>query len=278
MPSVLKPGANRASLQDPETRRHLSNQKSALHGRLDLQELDVVQAAQVLVRQLEMRDVNMKIGNKEFSSKKEAKDFIRTIFSRHQDDQPITGSDSEFLHDLIQLHPEASSKVGCGVSHFTTRVDPVWKNGRHFVLFRTDGSSTDFSFISCIDGKNRQKDAIKALRNAVYDQTMNFKMNAYSGEALPVCPYLNVPIEYSDAHVDHVSPITFKSLVESWLAESGISIDGIVVSPSSDNQWKTEMIDEEQRASWAGFHQRRASLRIIHKTANLSHARKDTGR
>jgi hypothetical protein len=221
--------------------------------------------------------IEMKIGDKEFASKKDAKDFIRTIFSRHQDDQTIVGPDSEFLHDLIQLHPEASSKVGCGISSFTTRVDPVWKTGRHFVLIRTDGSSTDFSFLSCIDGKNNRKDAIKALRNAVYDQTMSFKMDAYSGEELPVCPYLNAPIQYADAHVDHASPITFKSLVDDWLAESGISIDGIVVSPSSDNQWKTEMIDAEQRASWVGFHQRRAHLRIIHKTANLSHARKDKG-
>jgi hypothetical protein len=219
----------------------------------------------------------MIIGNKEFSSKKEAKDFIRTIFSRHQDDQTITGSDSEFLHDLIHLHPEACSKVGCGVSHFTTRVDPVWKNGRHFVLIRTDGSSTDFSFISCIEGKNNRKDAIKALRNSVYDQTMSFKMDAYSGEKLPVCPYLNAPIEYSDAHVDHVSPITFKSLVDSWLAESGISLNDIVLSPSSDNQWRSEMIDAEQRESWAEFHKSRARLRIVHKTANLSHARKDKG-
>ena len=187
----------------------------------------------------------MKIGNKEFNSKKAAKDFIRTILSRHQDDETIFGDDSEFLHDLIQLHPEAASKVGCGVSHFTTRVDPVWKNGRHFVLVRTDGSSTDFSFISCVDGKNTRKDAIKALRNSVYEQTMGFKMDAYSCEELPVCPYLNAPIEYSDAHVDHVPPITFKSLVDSWLSESGLSIHEIVVSPSSDNQWRTEMIDAE---------------------------------
>ena len=55
---MLEPGPRRASLQDPEARRHLSHEEIALHGRLDLQATHVVQAAEVLVRQLAMRHLN----------------------------------------------------------------------------------------------------------------------------------------------------------------------------------------------------------------------------
>lgn len=88
----------------------------------------------------------------EFRTKGQAKQFCRDIVARYRDGQTITEADHEFLAELLKLHHEAPAKVGYGVSHFTVATDPIWMKTRHFVIVRTDGSSTDFSYHTCIDG------------------------------------------------------------------------------------------------------------------------------
>lgn len=63
MPELHNRRCSGASLHDPEARRHQSRQRAALHGRSDVQETDVVQASQVLVRQLEMRYIKLGVAN-----------------------------------------------------------------------------------------------------------------------------------------------------------------------------------------------------------------------
>ena len=54
----------------------------------------------------------------------------------------------------VQALEEAAQKIGCGISHFTTQLDPEWRKHRHFVIVRTDRVRTDVSFHICIDGTN----------------------------------------------------------------------------------------------------------------------------
>lgn len=216
------------------------------------------------------------IGNRRFESKAKAKDYIRSIIVQYKDGEVIRGEDDLFLRDLIQLHPECVGKTGVGVKSFTIQVDPIWKTTRHFVLTRNDGSVTDFSFISCLDGAHRIKDALSALRQAVSDQIIFFKRSAFSSDILPICPYLGLALNFEDAHVDHTSPYTFQYLVNCWLAESQLSLPEIQLSDSVDNQWTSYMADRAQEKSWAEFHRSRAILRVISKSANLSNAKHRT--
>jgi hypothetical protein len=69
---------------------------------------------------------------------------------------PITDHDSNvfrFLRYLLQQHPEAATKFGTGISHFSIDFasvggyPPCW----HFTVHRRDGSETDFSYKKCLD-------------------------------------------------------------------------------------------------------------------------------
>ena len=215
----------------------------------------------------------LSIGPWSFSSKAKAKEYIRFILNKYAEGECISEEDDLFLRELILLHPEAAQKMGSGVESFSTRLDPVWKKTRHFVLIRSDGSSTDFSFLSCLDGADSKKDVVSALRQAVSDQIISFKAEAFSGDILPICPYLGVSVRFEEAHVDHAAPQTFRNLMKDWLALKGLSLEQVSISDPADNQWASEMTDSVQRNSWSQFHLQRASLRIISKTANLSHAK-----
>ena len=219
------------------------------------------------------KSVPIEIGLLSFKSKKEAKDHVRLIFPKYEDGERISGADDAFLRDLILLHPESDSKVGVGISHFTIQFDQEWGTARHFVIAREDGSSTDFSLHTCIDGTNHRQDRFSAMRNAVAQQVIDFKISKFSGDLLPVCFYLNCALTESEAHVDHEAPQTFHFLANAWLQANGLKIEHLELVDNADNQWIRTLRHEDQIRSWQKFHLAHARLRIISKRANLSDAK-----
>jgi hypothetical protein len=221
-----------------------------------------------------MARIPIQIGPLFFDSKAAAKRFSREIIQRYADGERIVGPDDLFLRDLVAIHPEASAKIGCGIAYFTTQLDPVWRKNRHFVIVRNAGPPTDVSFLTSIDGSNERRDVFHALRNAVADQVIAFQRAAFANVAPPVCPYTNVVLCDSTAHVDHAPPETFFALATRWMAENDLSIMTIALVDNADNQWVRAMRDECQRRSWSIFHQANARLRIISRGANLSQAKR----
>lgn len=214
------------------------------------------------------------IGELKFATQKAALAFAREIRDRYEDGQKIFGSDAAFLEDLLALHPEADQKFGKGISHFSVQRDSVFGTTRHFVVHRKDGTSTDFSFKSCIEGSSARRDALSALREAVADQITGFKNSAFGGKTEVVCAVRGTPTSFRDAHVDHIPPRTYAALVAGWLRQEHITLLDISVTPPVDNQVLTEMTDERQILSWQDFHRRYAKLRIVCSAANLSDVRR----
>src|SRR3954469_25318524 len=98
------------------------------------------------------------IGESRFASQKAAMAFARELRDRYADGEAIQGLDAAFLEDLLSLHPEADQKFGNGITHFSVQADSVFGTTRHFVVHRKDGSSTDFSFKSCVEGSSARRD------------------------------------------------------------------------------------------------------------------------
>jgi len=56
-----------------------------------------------------------------------------------------------FLTALVERHPEADTKIGPGIAGFKVQVNPEGTgNTRCFYVIHPDGSSTHFSFGSCL--------------------------------------------------------------------------------------------------------------------------------
>lgn len=222
-----------------------------------------------------MAKIPIQIGAQTFPTKSEAKNHARAIMARYEEAEIVIGADDLFLRDLVAIHPEAERKIGSGISHFTTKLDPVWRKNRHFVIVRTDGTDTDVSFHICIDGSNERRDVFHALRHAVAEQVISFQRAAFSDDILPICPFTNEILSFSDAHVDHIPPDTFFALATRWMQQNGIEYQDVPLVDNADNQWIRVMRDRTQEDSWCAFHQNSARLRIISRIANLSHAKRE---
>lgn len=215
----------------------------------------------------------IQIGNREFKTKKAAKDFYRNIRDTYSNGETICAEDQEQLLNMVYAHHQAQTKVGCGISHFTVETDCEFGNSRHFMIHRIDGSQTDVSFLTAIDGPNKRRDKYSALRHAVIDQIKEFRSSVFSSVDTVRCPLRNTEITLYTCHVDHISPFTFVNLVDQWMNESCISLDKIEITPSSDNQIIAVMTNENQIKCWQKFHRTHAQLRVLSALGNLSDAK-----
>ena len=208
----------------------------------------------------------------DFPTKGAAKEFIAALRDRYPDGVIIPDPDSAFLTELLTIHPEAPDKIGCGISHFTVATDSVFRRTRHFVVHRTDGKHTDFSFHSCVDGRNHRRDRLEAMRRAIESSILRFRDATFAAGQI-VCPFSGAVLAPQTCHIDHSPPMTFLALVERWLTSLGLSIEDVAITPPADNQTVTRMIDRVQMESWVDFHDRHATLRAISPRANLSDAK-----
>ncbi|MBC6434508.1 DUF3223 domain-containing protein [Nostoc sp. HG1] len=58
------------------------------------------------------------LNGKEFKFQKNAKEYFKQMLERYCNGQTVDTDDYEMLLALIERHPEANKKVGCGVKRF----------------------------------------------------------------------------------------------------------------------------------------------------------------
>jgi hypothetical protein len=112
-----------------------------------------------------MAKISLEVGGLSFPSKTTA--TVQTDRDRYQMGERIPDPDATELSWLLERHPDFRDKVGCGIAYFSVRLAEF--DTRCFEIVRKDGSSTDFSFGTCIDGKAASplSEAVAALRAAV---------------------------------------------------------------------------------------------------------------
>ncbi|MEV8274325.1 DCL family protein [Microbacterium sp. NPDC077184] len=85
------------------------------------------------------------------------------------------------LREALDLHPEASEKIGGGVDYFyvglTSDGDKfnVRPDATGIWIKRVDGSEVDFSYRTCIQNHTEESDAKEGLRLAVEDRRLSYR-------------------------------------------------------------------------------------------------------
>lgn len=184
---------------------------------------------------------------------------------------PLTGESLELALALIDRHPDAPGKAGVGIKAITVGSNDY--NGRCFWIERVDGSSTDFSFMRCIDGENRWSDFQKAARSAVLAQIHAFRDKAFaSGRAQ--CSITKAVIARESSgdltpHIDHEAPLTFDVLLRAFLADHKIDWTTVGLT-SGDGLTTKDFLDQALAAQWAAYHCSNAKLRLLSRRAHLT--------
>jgi hypothetical protein len=210
-----------------------------------------------------------------FASKKEAIALFREMLARYPDDQEIGEEDSQLLRDLLERHPEATDKIGGGVKRFY-RARAVGEPTSCFHLERLNGSTTDFSYMSCVNGKGASlyQEFVEACSQAVRQELAHAKLSHFDreadGEGKVRCDVTGERISFKEAQLDHKKPMTFQVIVITFIAAHGIRIEAGMLSAPADNQYVTTFVDKDLERKFQDYHQKIAVLRIVKTQVNRS--------
>lgn len=217
--------------------------------------------------------IKMVVGDEVFPTKKSLIERCQEILYKHSLGENLDVEETEFLASLIErYHPEGEMKIGCGVKRMWTSKNEY--GGTGFYLEREDGSTTDWSFMNCINNPSKKHDFNAACRNAIMDQTIAYKKQQFA--AGPVCcEYTGERLVSETAHVDHKPPKTFENLLKFFLLKNGIDFNTIAIDPTYDNKVGCWLADREFEEQWQKFHKVNAQFRLTSHTGNLSNSKRE---
>lgn len=215
-----------------------------------------------------------------------AEQHFRDIRDRYPLKTPIDDpSDHDDLCALLERYDTAivdgASKIGCGIDRFEVRINYGSYGGstKGFWVVRTDGSETDFSFISAVKGepKPQAQEFSDACRSAVATDILAAKKAVFKehGDAMGrvPCELTDEPITFEQAHTDHAYP-KFGHLVVTFRAARGwheVIPEG-VLTRAQDGQTITTFADPADAEAFRKFHHASAILRVVARGKNLSMA------
>lgn len=229
-----------------------------------------------------MARTSVDLGFAVFGSKSVAKKHFSAMLNRYKAGQAVSDADAAELECLLGSHPEAADKIGCGVAGF--RVRKAAHGTICFEVMRADGTSTDFSLGSCIDGRaSPLQEAMRAMREEVQADIMQAKRDHFArhGDATGriVCPVSGKRVTIEESHADHAPPHPFAVLAKLFLSARGIVPDRSTVTPPADNQYVPRLTDRALAEEWRKFHHEHAAIRVVaapenRRTAATSKVRK----
>ncbi|MEG4291499.1 DCL family protein [Microcoleus sp. C2C3] len=210
----------------------------------------------------------------EFKSQKDAIEHFKNMLDRYRNGQTIAGDDRDMLLALLERHPQADKKIGCGVKRlYKDRTDMPTSC---FWIERTDCSRTDFSYLSAISAKEKSlyQEFLEACRAAVQDDLWVTKEKYFEdfadSDKRVECDITGDKIAIYESHLDHKKPMTFQVIVENFIGANDIEIKPEMLLMSQDAQFQTTMIDQELKDKFRRYHYKMAKLRIIKAEQNLS--------
>ena len=213
-----------------------------------------------------------------FDSKTRAKEYIQNILRKYPLNTYINSEDFLFILDLLNRHPRQEEKIGVGILSIKIQKDEFGRN-KQFLILRKDGSSTDFSYLTCLDGKYKNSLGLfkESARNAVKNQIIEYR-NSYfttnqNKEGKILCKETNKRISIKECHVDH-HPRSFDSIIDDFIKLKNIDVDTVKHAGFKDNEQRKSFLDEVMEVLFSEFHKNTAELRVISKVANLTKKKK----
>ena len=207
------------------------------------------------------------LGNSEFKTKQQAKDYIKSIREKYEYGQILNMEDFDIIKDAIATMKEDKKPKIEDIDFIKIEKIDTGKPHKNFVIYLLDGQVAEFSIKNCFPPKNSKKDSHKenfneAARVAVSDQIVTFKKqkNGYW------CHLGNHAISEEEVHVDHDNPL-FKDLVHDFIEVEGIQLDEIIYVKKNYKQ--KQFGDEKLKRKWQIYHQVKAKLQISCSQCNL---------
>jgi hypothetical protein len=181
----------------------------------------------------------------------------------------------DILYELLKKHPQADEKIGVGVDYFFVQKSK-WKfNQFNFMIKRLDGTTVDFSFYRCLSPNQKLSNDENwglIFRNIVKDQIDSFRSSAFNvvgSKDKFICSQTKLKYKKIYAHVDHVYPLTFNSIMLDFINKNKIDLKKLKLSKDTGTTDVKIILDEKINKEFYDFHKDLAVLRIVCSSANL---------
>jgi len=209
-----------------------------------------------------------------FTSQKQCVDYTRTLMGNLTVGQKICPAhpDYPFVNALARRHPEFAIKKGSGINYYFYS-SPSGYHTPCFHIRRTDGTSIDFSYLTCIRGESNNARSIKlaVLREIIFEDKTKLKSIRFIQSAdcwgEITCPVQNWNVSFEKTHADHAEK-SFKYLVESFLKLEGLTLEELKIF--EDSKGKSLLSDAQLEIRWLCYHRKEARITLVSEAANLN--------
>ena len=208
----------------------------------------------------------VELHSKSFKSKSEATAYFKGMLNRYQNGEELNPDDDTLLFELLQRHPEANEKIGIGVKRFYRERSPIHPTSC-FHIERTDGTTTDFSYTTCISGTatTAAQQFYEGCRYAVADELIHQKNKLFKDAGGTImCKKTGIELTNNEAEYRHTSP-KFREIVRDFIADHNITITPAHITHGSDMQYIARLADPKVEHLFRKYHATKAHLAIFKK-------------
>ncbi|MFB7676918.1 DCL family protein [Kitasatospora purpeofusca] len=210
-----------------------------------------------------------RIGSRQYRTKGEAEKAVQAVLHGHPVGTVLCGEDFDLVRDLLDMHHEASDKVGAGVADIRI-APPLIGRFPGFEVVRLDGSTIDFSYRTCLKAPSLDSQVRNVLRMEVDDLTTAYLEHRVSTGTL-VSDESGVPLITENLHVSYFRGPSFNDISRTFAENEG-GLGNIRMTPSTA-QGLGELVDREQAERWREHWKERARLGLLTPEENRQRPR-----
>ena len=200
------------------------------------------------------------VGTQEFSSMASCRKAVQKVLNSPDCGSELVGEDFIFIMALLNCHPRADYKIGCGIKGIFVELTRYGRRG--FYALRNDGTRTDFSYLQCISPSSQAGKVRVACRSAIRSFVVKFRDNYFSTKQTRVCPKTGELIFKGNCVVHH-DVNSFEKIFSDWVKEKGIDLGAVKLGGFEDNCESVYFLDKVVEMSFIDFHNERAVLKIL---------------
>jgi hypothetical protein len=217
----------------------------------------------------------IKIGNKEYKTKKEAVTHYRSILNSYDFGQSLNDMDFPILIDLLNYSPGPESETLDEISEnrvFVSdiKVSRVQFNTKCFEVFYDDGTSHYISYLLCINSKSYSNADLFycACRSAVNIDIHSVKSHYFKDavNCMVKCQETGILSKWEDLVIDHRQPNTFSVIVDRFKELNNINLE--TIEYTSDGKNNIVFTDSDLSEKFRKYHFEKANLRIVRRECN----------
>lgn len=220
----------------------------------------------------------IKIGSKEFKTKKALKEYVQAQMYKVKKGEPLKGIHLKVVDYIFRQHENYEEKIKDMDYTISVRTSSgMNKQYREHYIIREDGTETDFSYVKAIAGKTcKISDIKRALRAVILPQQFAAKNNYFEkhqdSQGYVVCPVTNLKVKKKETHTDHF-PVKFEKIVADWFADRSLNSESFVLLDGGDNSVNMLVEDKVLEEDFCKYHETHAQYRIVLAKVNLQAAR-----